>query len=195
MHAWLGSICTRCLYASITSQQCAFACGLVLWKEHRLWKQIISEGKLWKWVFDLNLGSTYLKVFPTERRKEKKLISNNIHFSLTKVSNPSNVYKRRDNEKTDPVLERTGHSEMVLRCFIIAHLDPIWEPMDLRWEHTRDHLPPPTPSWEAWMRGRGTQEALTFPAEHGAVIQHEPGENGQAQQEEAHDGAHNPPDV
>ena len=39
------------------------------------------------------------------------------------------------------------------------------------------------------------REALTFPAEHRAVIQQEPGDNGQSQQKQAHDGGHDSPDV
>lgn len=51
--------------------------------------------------FRLDSRNTHLKVFPTEGRKEKKLISNNIHFSLTKVFNLTFTKEQR-NEKTDP---------------------------------------------------------------------------------------------
>lgn len=114
----------------------------------KCYKQNISENRLWKLVSDLSLGDTHLKVLPTERRKEKTLISNKIYFGLTEVSKPANSYKTMGNEKTDPKREMTGCSGRVLGCFIIANLDPVWKPTEwsFRGEHNRDHLPPPTPS-------------------------------------------------
>lgn len=50
------------------------------------YKQNIRGNRLWKLVSDLSLGDTHLKVLPTERRKEKTLISNKIYFGLTEVS-------------------------------------------------------------------------------------------------------------
>lgn len=131
----------------------------------KCYKQNISENRLWKWVSDLRLGDTHLKVLPTERKKEKTLISNKIHFGLTEVSKPANSYKRMGNEKTDPIQEMTGHSGRVLGCFIIANLDPVWKPTEwsFRWEHNRDHLPPPIPPQEACKRNKGAQEVLTIP--------------------------------
>lgn len=129
------------------------------------YKQNIHGNRLWKLVSDLSLGDTHLKVLPTERRKEKTLISNKIYFGLTEVSKPANSYKRTGNEKSDPIREMTGCSGRVLGCFIIASLDPVWKPTEwsFRWEHNRDHLPPPTPSQEACKRNKGAQEVLTIP--------------------------------
>lgn len=142
-------------------------------------------------------------MLPTERRKEKTLISNNIHFGLTEISNQSNIYKRMDNEKTDPTREMTGCSGMVLRCFIIAHLNPIWKPLEwsFGWSITGATFPHPHPLKKPEREAKGPRkplpfrEALTFPAEHRAVVQQKPRDNGQSQQKEAHDGAHNSPDV
>ena len=131
----------------------------------KCYKQNISENRLWKLVSDLSLGDTHLKVLPTERRKEKTLISNKIYFGHTEVSKPANSYKTMGNEKTDPKREMTGCSGRVLGCFIIANLDPVWKPTEwsFRGEHNRDHLPPPTPSQEACKRNKGAQEVLTIP--------------------------------
>lgn len=82
---------------------------------------------------------------------------------------------------------------------LIEHLGPMKKPMgwDFRWEPNRGLRPPPptTPFQKARKKSHRAREELTFPAEHGAVIEQEPRDNGQAQQEEAHDGSHDAHDV
>lgn len=56
-----------------------------------------NEVRPWKWVSDLILGDTHLKVFPTEGKKEKKLISSNINFVFHLT-----YTKEGTNEKADP---------------------------------------------------------------------------------------------
>lgn len=91
-----------------------------------------NEDRPWKWVSDLTLGNTHLKVFPTEGKKEKKLISSIIHFVFNLT-----YTKEGTNEKADPTWEVAGCPGVALGCFIIAHGDQMKKPTgwDFRWEH------------------------------------------------------------
>lgn len=89
-------------------------------KQKWQWRQIMEMG------FWLDSRNTHLKVFPTEGRKEKKLISSNIHFSLTKVFNVT-FTKELTTEKNWPnvIGDRQGVQEWYL-SYSLLHTRTQW---------------------------------------------------------------------